>query len=216
MQMKIYFASGNEHKRREMAELLPEYTIVIPADENISFNPEESGSTFAQNSLIKAKALWEIVHAPVIADDSGICIDALEGAPGIYSARYAGRDYRTGLPDGTKLPQAEQNRLLLLDTEQELQKYPLRKRTCRYVCAMILYVGQENYYLAQETMEGVLISSLDDARGTGGFGYDPLVFLPKYNKTIAELSADEKNAISHRGKAAHAIRAILRSFSEHV
>ena len=87
--MKIYLATGNLNKKREVSELFPEHTIVIPKDEGIDFDPEETGSTFYENSLIKAKALWEIVRSPVLADDSGICADALNGAPGIYSSRYA-------------------------------------------------------------------------------------------------------------------------------
>ncbi|HIW37249.1 MAG TPA: non-canonical purine NTP pyrophosphatase [Candidatus Treponema faecavium] len=216
MNTKLYFASGNAHKRQEMAKLLPGYTIVIPADEGISFEPEETGSSFAQNSLIKAQALWQLVRAPVIADDSGICVDALGGAPGIYSARYAGREHRQGLADGTKLSQQEQNRLLLLDIEQELRLSASNEqpRSCRYVCAMTLCLAQDRFYIVQETMEGELIPHIEQARGSGGFGYDPLVLLPAYNKTVAELSAQEKNAMSHRGKAARVILALLDSLQK--
>ena len=103
--MKIYLASGNKNKKREMAQILSNHEIVTPADEGIDFNPVEDGKTFYENSIIKAKALYDIVHSPVIADDSGICVDALEGIPGIYSARYAGPEYPQGKPDGSKTPQ---------------------------------------------------------------------------------------------------------------
>ena len=111
--MKIYLATGNKNKKREMCELLPEHTILIPSDEGIDFAPEETGTTFYENSLIKAQNLYEIVHCPVIADDSGICVDALGGAPGIYSSRYAGPDFMHGKPDGQKISQEEQNIFLI-------------------------------------------------------------------------------------------------------
>lgn len=88
--MKIYLATGNKNKKREMQEILKEHTIVIPSDEGIDFDPVEDGKTFYENSIIKAKALYDIVHSPVIADDSGICVSALNGRPGIYSSRYGG------------------------------------------------------------------------------------------------------------------------------
>ena len=107
--MKIYLATGNENKKREMAQILSQHEIVTPKDEGIDFNPIEDGTTFYENSIKKAKALYEIVQKPVIADDSGICVDALNGIPGIYSARYAGPNYEKGLPDNKKISQQEQN-----------------------------------------------------------------------------------------------------------
>ena len=120
--MKIYLATGNKNKKREMQQLLPEHEILIPSDEGIAFDPEETGSTFYENSLIKAKALFDIVHQPVIADDSGICVDALEGAPGIYSSRYAGPDFMHGKPDGTKISQEEQNVFLISQLNDAVKK----------------------------------------------------------------------------------------------
>ena len=214
--MKIYFASGNLHKKQEMSALFPEFDLVIPSEEGISFNPEETGKTFLENSIIKAQELWNLVHQPVIADDSGICVDILNGVPGIYSARYAGKDFHQGRNDGTKPTQEEQNRLLLEETDLALTDYsakamplPENPRSCRYVCAMVLYLGPDRFYSAQETMEGSLIQSLDLSRGTGGFGYDPIVILAGTDRTIAQLSAQEKNSLSHRGKAAAGIRQIL-------
>lgn len=216
--MKIYLATGNKNKKREMMELLPEHTIVIPSDENIAFDPIENGTTFYENSLIKAKSLYDIVHCPVIADDSGISVDALNNEPGIYSARYAGPDFVHGKPDGSKISQDEQNRFLLDQTTAAIKagnlpdaQYLHGERSCHYTCAMVLYLGPDRLYVAQETFEGCLIDSIDKAAGDGGFGYDPIVFLPEYNKTIAQLTADEKNSMSHRGKAVRVIQKIINN-----
>lgn len=221
--MKIYLATGNINKKREMAEIFPEHTIVIPKDEGIEFDPEETGTTFYENSMIKARTLWNIVHCPVVADDSGICADALDGAPGVWSSRYAGPGFMKGRPDGVKITQSEQNSFLIKQVNDAIASgidassrkneglFPNGPRSCRYVCAMVLYLGPSRFYIAQETMEGTLVECMDDAAGTGGFGYDPLVFLPQYGKTAAQISAAEKNAISHRGKAARALRKIIEN-----
>ena len=214
--MKIYLATGNKNKKRELVELLPDHEIVIPSDENISFDPDETGTTFYENSLIKAKALYDIVHYPVIADDSGICVDALGGSPGIFSSRYAGPDFMHGKPDGTKISQEEQNIFIIQQTNEVIKNGNLPKmpylngpRSCHYTCAMVLYAGPDRLFVAQETFEGALIEDIKNQAGSGGFGYDPIVFLPQYNKTVAQLTADEKNAISHRGKAVRAIKMII-------
>src|SRR5574344_3097623 len=199
--MKIYFATGNAHKRTEMQQIFSGSTIVMPSDEGIEFDPEETGSSFFENSLIKARALWEQVHAPVLADDSGLCVDCLGGAPGIFSSRYAGPDFMHGRPDGIKITQSEQNRMLI----EQANDTGSKNRSCRYVCAMVLMVTPDRFYCAQETMEGELICTLSLAAGTGGFGYDPIVMLPQFGKTVAQISAEEKNAVSHRGKAARAL-----------
>lgn len=216
--MKIYFASGNNHKKQEMTSLFPQFDIVIPSDEGLLFNPVENGQSFLENCLLKAKSLWDIVHQPVLADDSGICVDILKGIPGIYSARYAGKNFPQGRKDGTKPSQEEQNQLLLEETDLMIEHYlssnqslPPNPRSCRYVCALVLYLGPDRFYVAQETMEGHLIPKLHLSRGSSGFGYDPIVILEGTNKTIAELSPQEKNIQSHRGKAAKAIREILLS-----
>lgn len=216
--MKIYLATGNKNKKREMVQLLPEHEIIIPSDEDIDFDPEETGVSFYENSLIKARALYDIVHCPVIADDSGICVDALDGKPGIYSSRYAGPDFMKGKPDGTKISQNEQNKFIIQQTNDAIAKGNLPKgaylngeRSCHYTCAMVLYLGPDRLYVAQETFEGTLISKIEDAAGTGGFGYDPIVFLPEYNKTVAEISSDEKNKVSHRGKAVRQIQKIIEN-----
>ena len=209
--MKIYLASGNLHKKKEMSEIFCNHTISIPADDGIDFDPIEDGNSFMENSLIKAKALWEIVKQPVLADDSGICVDILDGVPGIYSARYAGKDMHQGRPDGKKIPQEEQNRLLIQEVKEAINEKKGTSRTCRYVCAMTLYLGPDRFYTAQETMEGSIIEDISVSRGLGGFGYDPIVILKDTDKTIAELSAEEKNALSHRGKAGKVLNEVLEA-----
>lgn len=218
--MKIYLATGNKNKKREIEQILPNHTILIPSDEGIEFDPDETGTSFYENSIIKAKTLYDLVHAPVIADDSGICVDALAGAPGIYSARYAGPDFMEGRPDGKKIPQSEQNVFLIEQLNQAVKNGNLPKgqyihgdRSCHYTCSMVLYLGTDRIFVCQETFEGTLINSIEEQAGDGGFGYDPIVFLPEYNKTVAQLSADEKNAISHRGKAVRIIKKIIESLN---
>ncbi len=203
--MKLYMASSNEHKRKEMRELLPSFDIFIPADEGIFFNPEESGSSFMENSMIKARALFDIVHAPVIADDSGLCVDALKGEPGIFTSRYAGAEFPHGRPDGKKISQRNQNRLLI----EQLNKTGSSDRSCRYVCSIVLFFSPDRFFIAQETFEGKIIDSIEKQAGSGGFGYDPIVFLPEYGKTVAQITAEEKNKISHRGKAIQAILSLI-------
>ncbi len=219
--MKIYLATGNKHKKKEMAELLSDHEIVIPSDEGIAFDPEETGSTFYENSIIKAKALYDIVHAPVIADDSGICVDAIDGRPGIYSSRYAGPDFPQGKPDGSKISQEKQNAFLISELNEalknpkpEYENFLHGPRSCHYTCAFVLYMGGDRLYVVQETFEGTLISDISKQAGNGGFGYDPIVFLPEYNKTVAEISFEEKNAISHRGKAVMAVKDIIDNLSK--
>lgn len=216
--MEIYLATNNKNKKKEMEKLLPEFTVLTPSDLGIDFDPVEDGKTFYENSLIKAKALYEIVHKPVIADDSGICVDALGGAPGIFSSRYAGPDFMQGKPDGSKISQDEQNKFLITQLNNAIASdnlpeaaYLHGKRSCHYTCAMVLYAGPDRLFVAQETFEGTLIDKIEDAAGDGGFGYDPIVFLPEYNKTVAQISAEEKNRISHRGKAVKNLQLIIKN-----
>lgn len=250
--MKIYLASSNEGKKREIQQLLPEWNVITPKDEGIEFDPEETGTNFYENSIIKALALHEIVHAPVLADDSGLCVDILGGAPGVWSSRYAGPAFMRGKSDGSKIPQDEQNRLLIEQTSGAVREYMSKNgagssggtmrtapagggpsggsaqpcmipaggaaglfknglRSCHYACSMVLFLEESRFFIAQETMEGALIERIEDARGDGGFGYDPIVILPQFGKTVAEISADEKNAISHRGKATRTVLSVLRN-----
>ncbi|MBQ9909225.1 MAG: RdgB/HAM1 family non-canonical purine NTP pyrophosphatase [Treponema sp.] len=204
---KLYLATGNKHKREEMQQILSDYEIRIPSDDGIEFDPVEDGKSFYENSLIKARALWELVKKPVIADDSGICVEALNGEPGIYTSRYAGPEFMHGKPDGSKISQDEQNKFLI----QQLNDTNSANRKCHYTCAMVLLLNPDRFFVAQETFEGELIGSIEEQAGSGGFGYDPIVYLPQYQKTVAEISAEEKNLISHRGKAVRAIAEILKS-----
>ena len=218
--MKIYLATGNKNKKREMSQILSQHQIVTPSDEGIDFSPVENGTTFYENSIIKAKALYEIVHCPVIADDSGICVDALGGIPGIYSARYAGPDFPKGKPDGSKISQEDQNRFLIQQLNDRIAQGNLDSshftngpRSAHYTCAMVLYMGNDRVYAIQDTMEGAIVNSIEDAKGSGGFGYDPIFFLPDLGVTSAELSAAEKNKISHRGKATRTLLKIMESIN---
>jgi XTP/dITP diphosphohydrolase len=192
--MTIWIATANQHKKRELADILLPHTIRTPDEVGIDFDPEETGATFHDNALIKARALYDLVHEPVIADDSGLCVDALQGRPGVLSARY-------GSENGMKLDSSDRNALLLKEIGDS------NDRSAHFVCAMVLYFSPNRFYVVQETMDGELIHA---ERGKGGFGYDPILYLPERGKTVAELSDAEKNQISHRGKAGKAIRELLK------
>jgi XTP/dITP diphosphohydrolase len=196
--MTIYLASGNSHKKQELTQLFPGCILLTPAEAGVAFTAEETGNTFIENAGIKAAALWDKVKAPVLADDSGLCVDVLGGKPGIYSARYGG-----------SVPQEEKNRLLLEEVNAALAGSEENPPTCRFVCAMLLLLSPDRFFAVQETMEGSLVKTIGEARGGQGFGYDP-VFIPQgYDKTLAELAPEEKNRISHRGRAARALDKII-------
>jgi XTP/dITP diphosphohydrolase len=218
--MTIWFATGNTHKKAELAAILRaailrDHEIRIPADAGIDFDPEETGATFMENALIKARVLYRLVtekgqpgkglSSLIIADDSGLCVDALGGRPGLYSARYQGlgRYGGGGAAGGKKSDAAERNALLL----DELGDNPNRK--ARFVCAMVLLFSEDRFFAVQETLEGEIVSRAEGKRGSGGFGYDPILALPELGRTVAELGEEEKNRISHRGKAGRAIAAFL-------
>lgn len=190
---KIYLASGNDHKRKEVAELLPLYKIILPKDEGLFFEPEETGSSFFENAMLKAKALYKLVHAPVLADDSGLCIDALNGRPGIYSARYGTENSTSsGVYSGI-------TRVL-----SELDGIPNRK--AHFACCLVLMTGDDRFCSVQEICSGSITKKVC---GKGGFGYDPIFFVEQFGKTFAELTAEEKNKISHRGLAMKKIAKFL-------
>jgi XTP/dITP diphosphohydrolase len=203
--MILWFATGNAHKRAELAGILRGHDIRIPGDAGIAgFDPEETGNSFLENSLLKARALYRLlsrqgVSGPVIADDSGLCVDALGGRPGIYSARYAGKNS----PGSGRLSAGDRNALLLA----ELGSQPDRK--ARFVCAMVLLWDENRFFSVQETLEGELVAPDRGGRGEGGFGYDPILSIPERGCTVAELPEGEKNRISHRGKAARAVAKLL-------
>lgn len=194
--MTIVIASGNRHKAEEFSRIFSDHRIVLPADRGIMFDPEETATTFYGNALIKARTLFELMGEPVIADDSGICVDALNGEPGVYSARY-------GATNGIELSAEDRNKLLL----SRMKGIP--DRTARFVCNMVLYYGPDRFVSVQETLEGSIVS--ESGSGSGGFGYDPVLYLPEYGKTVAELSDDQKDLVSHRGKAARKLQIFLNS-----
>lgn len=179
--MEIILASNNENKVREIKKILNNVTILILKEIGFKGDIAETGTTFEENAFIKAKTIYDIYHKPVIADDSGLAVDALKGAPGIYSHRYAG-----------EMCDDKLNNELLIKNLQGISQ-----RNARYVTCLCYYDGCSPIY-AHGTCEGVIV---DNPQGSNGFGYDPHFFLPNLNKTMAELSIDEKNQISHRAKA---------------
>lgn len=184
---KIVLASGNAGKLREFQQLLTGCGFeVLPQSDFFSENAEETGLSFVENAIIKARYACAKTGLPAIADDSGIEVDALNGRPGIYSARYAG----SGAKD------ADNNAKLLT----ELSGVASEKRTARYhaVLAFMRHAEDPTPILCQGVWEGVILTS---PRGEGGFGYDPLFFVPTHHCAAAELEKAEKNRISHRGKA---------------
>jgi len=196
--MRLVVATNNMHKIDELRPLFPCHELLIPSDLGINeFYPEENGKTFFENAYIKAKTLYQLLGIPSIADDSGLCVEALGGKPGIESARY-------GSNGGRLLTASEKNSLLLSELVE------VSNRSCAFVCCLVLYYDKQRFICVQETLEGEIARS---PSGKGGFGYDPIVYLPKYGKTVAELSANEKNIISHRGKAAQKMASILTTLS---
>lgn len=187
MTAKIILASGNAGKLREFQQLLASCNFeVAPQSEFNVSDADETGLTFVENAILKARHACVHTGLPALADDSGIAVDALHGRPGIYSARYSG-------PDASD---ADNNAKLL----RELKDIPYRERGARYHCvlAFMRYAEDPTPILCHGTWEGVILT---EARGAGGFGYDPLFFVPSHNCAAAELDKIEKNRISHRGKA---------------
>lgn len=185
--MEIFVATGNAHKLLELSPALPGHRLRVPADAGIAdFDVLEDGATFLENAVKKATALFRLVGRPSLADDSGLSVRALGGSPGVLSARY-------GSPEGGgKLEAGERNAYLLANMSGK------EDRACAFVCCLVLVLSEERLFAIQETMPGEL---LREPRGGGGFGYDPVVFLPELGKSVAELTLDEKNRLSHRGRA---------------
>lgn len=186
---KLVIASNNSKKLRELAELAAPlgYEVVSASELVPGFDVEETGTTFEENALLKARAAAQATGEVALADDSGLIVDALEGAPGVYSARYAPTD------------KARIQRLLC-----ELEGSG--DRSARFACALAVATPEGRSAVLIEYAEGTLIEA---PRGTGGFGYDP-IFLPDgHQRTFAELSAEEKNALSHRGKALRRLPELL-------
>jgi len=184
--MQILLATNNKGKVRELAELLKgeEVQILSLSDKPEIKEVEETGKTFVENALLKARTVCATAKMITLADDSGLEVDALNGAPGVYSARYAGE------------PKSDWRNIekLLAD----LQNVPEPLRTARFRCCLAIVTPEGEEVLTEGTVEGQI---LFEPRGTGGFGYDPIFYLPEYGKTMAELEMEEKNRISHRAQA---------------
>lgn len=191
---KIIFATMNQDKLKEIREIMePTGMEVISMKEaGISTDIVEDGKTFSENSLIKARAICKESGLPALADDSGLEVDFLGGEPGVYSARYLGRD-------------TDYNYKNTHIIESLLTAKP-GERGARFVCVISLVLPDGREYTTEGVMEGEIAREI---KGENGFGYDPIFFLPEYGKTSAELSPEEKNKISHRGKALRAMVNVL-------
>lgn len=194
MEHKIVFATGNEGKMREIRLILADLGMEILSmkEAGAALDIEENGKTFGENAEIKARAVWERTGGIVLADDSGLVIDALNGEPGIYSARYLGED----TPYGVK------NRKII----ERMAGVTGRDRSARFVCNIAAVLPDGRVLHTEETMEGLVAK---EPAGSGGFGYDPILFLPEFGVTSAELTMEQKNAVSHRGKALEAMKKLL-------
>ena len=194
MENTIIFATGNENKMREIRMILEGSGLraISLKEAGIEAHVDENGDTFAQNAFLKANAVCTLTGKAAMADDSGLVVDELNGEPGIYSARYLGED-TSYLIKNTALV-------------RRLDKIPGARRTARFVCAICCVFPDGTVLRAEDTMEGIIAH---EAAGKNGFGYDPILYLPYYGCTSAQLPPDEKNRISHRGKALRAMRELL-------
>ena len=192
---KIIFATGNQDKMREIREILADMDVEVVSMKEAGIHADivEDGSTFEENAVIKAKTICELTGEITLADDSGLEIDYLNKEPGIYSARYMGEDTSYDI----------KNQALL----DRLDGVPDEKRTARFVCAIAAAMPDGCCEVVRGTMEGIIGHKI---AGENGFGYDPIFYLPEYGCTSAELSGEEKNKISHRGKALRAIKDELK------
>lgn len=190
---RIILVTGNRDKRKEMQEILPDMNLVTSKELGFTGEIVENGSTFEENALLKARAVWKEYGECVIADDSGLVIDYLGGEPGIFSARYMGEDTSYVLKNASLIER-------LKDAKEE-------ERSARFYAAVACILPDGEEIVVNGTMEGTIAH---EARGENGFGYDPILFLKEYGMTSAELECEEKNRISHRGKALMALREILQ------
>lgn len=188
--MKILLASNNAGKVKEFQEMFRPlgHEIVSLADMNIDIDVEETGTTYFENAYLKAKALFDLTKMPTLADDSGLSVLALNGRPGVYSARYAGNDAND----------ADNNARLL----KEMAQVPPGKRGAAFVCELVFIAGDLPSSIPYLHTTGQVVGEItNELRGTNGFGYNPLVYYPPFEKTFAEMSSEEKNQISHRSEA---------------
>lgn len=191
MNRKVIFATGNEGKMREIRTILEDSGLEILSlkDAGIDVDIVEDGNTFEENAIIKARKIMEMTGEIVLADDSGLEVDYLNKEPGIYSARYAGEN----------TPYSIKNKMII----DRLEGVPDEKRTARFVCAIAAVFPDGQIVTAKGTIEGIIGY---EEKGGNGFGYDPIFYVPEYGCTTAELSMEQKNEISHRGKALREIK----------
>lgn len=191
---RIIFATGNEGKMREVRAILADLGLPVLSMKEAGADPVivEDGKTFGENAQIKAQAVWNCTGDIVLADDSGLVVDYIGGEPGIYSARYMGED--------TSYVIKNQN---IIDRLKDAKG---KERSARFVCNIAAVLPDGRVLHAEETMEGLIA---EKSAGTGGFGYDPILYLPEFGMTSAEITMEEKNKISHRGKALEAIKRVL-------
>ena len=196
--MNVIFATGNENKLREIRQITQDMDIEIVSMRDAGYyeDVEETGTTFEENAYLKASAIAKKCGLPTLADDSGLEIDHLGKEPGIYSSRYLGED----------TPHSVKNADLL----RRMEGVPDSERAARFVCAVCYVRPDGSSETVRATMEGIVAH---EAAGTNGFGYDPIFYLPEKGCTSAELPPEEKNRISHRGKALRMMRDILEKES---
>ena len=193
--MKFVLASQNKHKLTEMQSILSAHgvEVVLQSDMGLHVDVEETGETFAENAMLKAQAVMKASGLPAIADDSGVCVDALNGAPGVYSARYG----------GPELDDAGRYRLLLSNM------HGAKTRAAHFTSAIACVFPNGDTLEAQGICPGTIAFA---PQGDGGFGYDPVFFLPELRKTYAQLTPEEKAAVSHRGMALEIFDGKLREY----
>ena len=183
--MKVILASKNPHKLTELSAILSQhgFEIALESEYGLDIDVDETGATFEENSLLKAEAVMKASGLPVLADDSGLMVDALDGAPGVYSARY-----------GHKSSDGERTEFLL----ENMKDVPDDKRTAKFVCVITCLWPDGRKIVARGECPGVITR---EVHGKNGFGYDPVFYLPELGMTYAELPSEQKNAISHRARA---------------
>lgn len=196
---RIIFATGNAGKMREIREILGDLGMEIASMKEAGADIEihECGATFEENAEIKARAVWNITGGIVLADDSGLVVDFLNGEPGVYSARYMG--------ENTSYEKKNQNII------ERLAGVRGRDRSARFVCNIAAVLPDGSCLHTEAAMEGLIAR---EPAGTGGFGYDPILYIPEFQATSAELTMEQKNRISHRGKALEAMKKKLKEINK--
>lgn len=189
---KLIVATGNEGKLKEIREILNDTEVLGLHDLKLDIEIVEDGDSFTANAQKKAETIMQLLHLPVLADDSGLEVEALGGRPGVYSARFAGEQAND----------ADNIQKLLY----ELRDVPNEQRGARLVCVMCLVMPDGSIHTTRGEVNGTILREI---RGANGFGYDPVFYVKEYDKTFAELSSDEKNAISHRGKALRRMKEVF-------